>query len=366
MKKPIYIVLIVLIAVSGLFAMNEEFEKGFDLFYNYQFDEAIEFFRDAIQHTTDPFPYYAFYSYAKIRKDLANAYYDEAGDRADDVIMTYKPIFESYLKSNPSDVDAQFYYTVLLAGKMRIYLNKMEYIKILKEAPRILANKITIDKYSNKDYIEMKFGTGSFDYYLSVIGGNFGLGGIFSNSKSDGIDDLWEAYRFGEYSKWEAAVVLMYVYMYDKMDYEICRGIYTEFLDKFPDNLEVLSIAAECCYYEAKWGEGDKYCKHADKLLKQNILENEKGWRARQNYVKGVKAMLKEDNIDALHYFNDAYELDAIEYSWYKSILTKYTGDVYLKMGMKKTAILYYEKTANSLEISPHVREAKDILKALK
>ena len=366
MKYILHRLLIVLFAVTGLFAMDKEFEKGFDLFYNYHFNEAIDYFRIQIQETDDPFPYYAFYSYANIRKDLANANYEKAGENADEVIMTYRPIFESYLKENPSDVDAQFYYTVLLAGKMRIYLNKMEYMKILKEAPKILANKITIDKYTNSDYIEMKFGTGSFDYYLSVIGGNFGMSGIFSNSKSDGIDDLWESYRKGEFSKWESSVVLMYVYMYDKMDYETCRTLYSEFLDKFPDNLEVLSIAAECCYYEAKWTEGDKYSKRIDKLLKQGLLDNDIGWIARQNYIKGVKAMLKEENIDALNYFNEAYEQDAIEYSWYRSILTKYTADVYLKMGMTRTARLYYEKTANSLELSPHVREAKDILKALK
>jgi len=58
--------------------------------------------------------------------------------------------------------------------------------------------------------------------------------------------------------------------------------------------------------------------------------------------------------------------MDAIEYSWYRSIVLKYTGDVYLKMGLVRTAKLYYEQTVNSLEISPHVREAKDILKSLK
>ena len=293
MIKMKHIVLIVLISVSGLFAMDKEFEKGFDLFYNYQFDEAIEYFRIRIQETEDPFPYYAFYSYANIRKDLANAYYDKVGDNADDVIMTYRPIFESYLKDNPSDVDAQFYYTVLLAGKMRVYLNKMEYMKILKEAPKILSNKITIDRYTNSEYIEMKFGTGSFDYYLSVIGGNFGMSGIFSNSKSDGIDDLWDVYRNGEFSKWEAAVVLMYVYMYDKMDYETCRSLFTDFLKKFPDNLEVLSIAAECSFYEAKWAEGEKYCKHIDKLLKQGLLENNKGWLARQELRKRCESHVK-------------------------------------------------------------------------
>ena len=366
MKRSLYIILIVLIAVSGLFAMDKKFKKGFDLFYNYRFNEAVEYFKEKMKDSNDPFPYYAFYSYAQIRSDLANAYYDEAGPNADNVISLYRPIFESYLKDNPSDVDAQFSYTVLLAGKMRIYLNKMEYMKILKEAPRILANKMTIDRYTDEDHIEMKFGTGSFDYYLSVIGGNFGMGGIFSNSKSDGINDLWDAYRRGEYSKWEAAVVLMYVFMYDKMDYETCRELYQDFLKKFPDNLEVLSIAAECCYYEARWSEGDKYKKHIDKLLEQNILENKTGWIARQNYIMGVKAMLQEDNIEALQYLNDAYELDAIEYSWYRSIILKYTADVYLKMGMTRTAKLYYEKTAESMEISPHVREAKDILKALK
>lgn len=366
MKKIKHMLLFLLISLSALSAMDSDFEKGFDLFYNYRFDQAITYFKEQMKTHEDPFPYYAFYSYANIRSNLANAYYDKAGEDADKVIMSYRPIFESYLQSNPTDVDAQFYYTVLLAGKMRIYLNKMEYMKILKEAPRILSNKMTIDRYTDDDFVEMKFGTGAFDYYLSVIGGNFGMTNIFSNSKSDGIRDLTDVYNKGSYTKWEAAIVLMYVYMYDKMDYESCASLYKAFLKEYPDNLEVLSIAAECCYYEAKWNEGDKYRNHISRLLKQGILENDRGWQARQFYLKGVRAMLKEENINALDNFNTAYEMDAIEYSWYRSILLKYTADVYLKMGMTRTAKLYYEKTANSLEISPHVREAKDILKALK
>jgi tetratricopeptide (TPR) repeat protein len=347
--------------------MDKEFEKGFDLFYNYRFDEAIDYFKDKMTNSDDPFPFYAFYSYANIRSDLANAYYDNASENADKIIMIYKPIFENYLKDNPEDVDAQFYYTVLLAGKMRIYLNKMEYLKIMKEAPKILSNKFIIDRQTDKEYIEMKFGTGSFDYYLSVVGGNFGMTNLFSSTKSDGINDLWDAYGNGEFSKWEAAVVLMYIYLYDKMDYDTCVGLYTDFLNKFPDNLEVLSIAAECCYYQERWLEGDKYRQRIQKLIKHGgVLQDPRGWNARQAYLNGVRAMLKDDNIDALNYFNDAYEMDAIEYSWYRSILLKYTADVYLKMGMTRTAKLYYEKAAGSLEISPHVREAKDILKTLK
>lgn len=366
MKKFLKIMIIFLLSITGIFAMDKNFEKGFDLFYNYRFQEAIDYFKEQMKNTSDPFPYYAFYSYATIRYNLANAYYDKVQDDADAVIMTYRPIFESYLKDNPEDVDALFYYTVLLAGKMRIYLNKMEYMKIIKEAPKILANKIEIDRYTQKENPEMKFGTGSFDYYLSVVGGNFGMTNLFSNSKSDGIRDLWDAYQESSYAKWEAAIVLMYVYMYDKMDYEKCRELYTDFLKIYPDNLEVRAIAAECCYYETNWSKGDIHKKHISKLLKNDILDNEIGWEARLDYLNGVRSMLREENVDALGYFNHVYELDAMEYSWYRSIVLKYTADVYLKMGMQRTAKLYYEKTANSMEISPQVREAKDILKTLK
>ena len=319
-----------------------------------------------MKDTEDPFPYYAFLSYLHIRSDMANAYYDNAMENADGMIRLYSPIFEAYLQDIPDDLNVQFYYAVLLSGKMRIYLNKMEYMNIMKEAPKILGRKVTIDRYASKDFAEMDFGTGAFDYYLSVIGGNYGMTNLFSNSKSDGIRDLWSAYENAEYTSWEAAIVLMYVYLYDKMDYEQCSQLCNEFLEKYPENLEVLAIASECSYYQAKWNKGDAYKNKISTLLKHGLLDDDRGWKARLNYVEGVRAMLKEDNIEALDRFNTVYEMDAIEYSWYRSIVLKYTGDVYLKMGLIRTAKLYYEQTANSLEISPHVREAKDILKSLK
>ncbi|MCF7832847.1 MAG: hypothetical protein K9N05_04635 [Candidatus Marinimicrobia bacterium] len=366
MKKNKHVFLIVLLSLSGLFGMDKVFEKGFDLFYNYHFNEAGAYFKEQIEDSNDPFPYYAFLSYLNIRSDMSNARYEDAMENADKMIRIYSPVFESYLQNNPDDVNAQFYYTVLLAGKMRIYLNKMEYLSIIKEAPKILSKKVIIDRYKNDDFTEMEFGTGAFDYYLSVIGGNYGMSGIFSNSKSDGIRDLWSAYDKAEYTRWEAAIVLMYVYLYDKMDYEQCDQLCDEFLAKFPENLEVLAIAAECAYYQAKWNVGDTHKRQINKLLKQGLLDDDRGWQARLNYVEGVRSMLKEDHVDALDHFNTVYEMDANEYSWYRSIVLKYTGDVYLKMGLVRTAKLYYEQTANSLEISPHVREAKDILKSLK
>lgn len=366
MKKLIFSFLIFLSIVSNLLGMDKDFEKGFDLFYNYHFDEAETYFKEKMQGAEDPFPYYAFYSYCLIRSQLANAEYDNVLENADKVIQLYRPIFESYLQTNPSDVNTQFYYTVLLAGKMRIYLNKMEYMLIIKEAPQILSNKVSIDRYTKGDFPEMNFGTGAFDYYLSVVGDNLGLAGLFINSKSDGIKDLWTSYERSEYTKWEAAVVLMYVNLYDKMDYQVCENLVNEFLKKYPDNLEVLSIASECAYYQAKWIEGDIYKKHLNKLLKQGILRQEIGWRARVEYLEGIRAMLRDENIEALEHFNTVYEMDAIEYSWYRAIVLKYTGDVYLKMGLVRTAKLYYEEVANGIEISPQVREAKDILKALK
>lgn len=366
MTKFYVLLVLFLIAQSSLFAMNENFQKGYDLFYNYQFEKAEEYFKDQIKTAKDPFPYYAFYSYSMVRSRLANAEYEGAIEKADEVIAAYSPIFESYLRDHPQDVNAQFFYTVLLAGKIRIYLNKMAYMEIIKEAPRILSVKATIDHYKKSEFYEMSFGVGAFDYYLSVVGSNLGLGGLFNSTKSDGISDLIAAYENAEYTNWEAAIVLMYVNLYDKMDYAACDSLTLTFLEKYPKNLEVLAIAAECSFYQKKWHEGDIYLKHIVKLLNQDILRNKKGWRSRVQYLEGVRSMLQDENIYALEHFNKAYEMDAIEYSWYRAIILKYTGDVYLKMGLVRTAILYYEEVTTGIEISPHVREAKDLLKSLK
>ncbi|MBW6458216.1 MAG: hypothetical protein K0B52_03545 [FCB group bacterium] len=346
--------------------MRADFEQAFHLFYNYRFKETESYLQEKISTLENPFPYYAFLSYARIRSQLANAEYDLLLDSADNVIKKYRPLYEARLRNSPNDVDALFYYTVLISGKMRIYLNKMDYFAIIKEAPRILSNKLTIDQQKSGFAADMAFGTGSFDYYLSVVGRNLGLGNLMTLQQSDGLRDLWYAYEHAELTRWEAAIVLMYIYLYDKMEYTQCRDLYVDFLDMYPDNLEVRAIAAECSYYLNDFKEGDKHARHIVRMLDNGILHNDIGWRSRVLYIKGIRAMLKDQHAEALEQFNRVYETNQIEYSWYQTIVLKYTADIYLKMGLVRTAKLYYEETAKNFEFIPHVREAKDILKTLK
>jgi hypothetical protein len=357
---------IFVLTTALLFGMDTDFEHAFDLFYNYRFDETESYLEEQIISQDYPYPYYAFLSYARIRSQLANAEYDILMESADNTIKIYRPLYEEQLRRTPNDVNALFYYTVLLSGKMRIYLQKMDYFSIIREAPRILSNKLTIEQQKKGFVADMAFGTGSFDYYLSVVGRNLGLGNLISSQQSDGIRDLIYAYEHAELTRWEAAIVLMYIYLYDKFDYTSCRELYVDFLDNYPDNLEVRAIAAECSYYLNDFREGDKHVKHIVRLLDNGILRNDSGWRSRVCYVKGIRAMLKDHHAEALDQFNRVFEANRIEYSWYQTIVLKYTADIYLKMGLVRTARLYYEETAKSFDFIPHVREAKDILKTLK
>ncbi|MDD3715929.1 MAG: hypothetical protein PHX07_02225 [Candidatus Marinimicrobia bacterium] len=366
--KRIFVSILFVLSFSGLLlrAESEPFEEVFDHFYNYRFKEARDYLTGKIISLNEAFPCIAFLSYANIRIDLLNARYAGILERSDSMIALYRPVYEKHLNLYPDNVDVQFYYTVLLAGKMRIYLNKMDYIQIIKDGPRILERKLIIDRYSQEPFYDMFFGTGSFQYYLSVVGRNIGLGNMMNQSMDDGIADLENAYRNGKFTKWEAAIALMYVYLYDKMDYTACDELCNTFLKKYPDNLEVRAIAAECSYSMNHFIEGDRHIRHIQRLLDNGILENDIGMRARVLYLKGIRAMLKKEHFNALDFFNQAHELDNIEYSWYKAIILKYIGDVYLEMGLTRTAILYYEETVNSSEIIPHVREAKEQLKKLK
>jgi tetratricopeptide (TPR) repeat protein len=74
--------------------------------------------------------------------------------------------------------------------------------------------------------------------------------------------------------------------------------------------------------------------------------------------------MLKDENIKALTYLNEAYELDAFEYSWHRTMILKYIGDVYLNMGDVNTAKRYYERVVNSKDICPHIDETKALLRS--
>lgn len=347
-------------------AQVNEYSEVFELFYNYRFRETKSYLREKIETLEDPYSCIAFYSYACIRCDLVNARYENILQRADSTIERYRSIYEKYLDLHPEDVNVQFYYTVLLAGKTRIYLNKMDYFQILKDGPQILSNKIIIDRYAKEPFYDMHFGTGSFNYYLSVVGRNIGLENMMNDTQKDGIEDLVLAYENGKFTKWESAIALMYVYLYDKLDYPACNALCTDLLGRYPDNLEVRAIAAECAFYQQRFLEGDRHIRHIDRLLEDGILENDIGMRARVLYLKGIRAMLRDEHMNAINYFNMAHEMDNIEYSWYKAIVLKYIGDVYMDMGLTRTARLYYEETVNSSEIIPHVREAKDLLKKLK
>ncbi len=367
MKKTTQILLTFLVILPVYaFDMSEEDSEVFEHFYNYRFDETIAYLESKIRTSDYPYPYYAFLSYADIRSRLANAEYDSLNIKTDAMIRKFRPHFETYLQEHPEDVDAQFYYTVLLGGKMRIYLQEMKYFAIIREGPKILSNKITIDHYADEPYADLDFGTGSFDYYLSVIGRNAGFEILSKKPQSNGIDDLWNAYRHAKFTDREAAIALMYIYLYDKTDYEQCESLCKDFLSKYPDNLEVLAIASENACHRERWLEGNRYLRHLERLLNKGILHNDKGWRSRVNYLKGIRAMLKDDHPEALNHLNKVFERDAIEYSWYRAIVPKYIADIYLDMGLKRTAELYYKKAVDSNEMIPHVREAKDTLKYLR
>lgn len=361
-----FLLIFISLPAALLFGENTDYTEIFELFYNYRFKETKDLLLNKIETLEDPYPCIAFFSYAKIRSDLINARYDNIMTEADSVIQQFRSVYEKYLELHPEDIYVQFYYTVLLAGKTRIYLNKMDYFQILKDGPKILAKKIAIDRYATEPFYDMYFGTGSFNYYLSVVGRNIGFENLVNDAHEDGIDDLILSYRHGKFTKWEAAIALMYVYLYDKMDFEACDKLCNDFLSRYPDNLEVRAIAAECAFYQERYLEGDRHIRHINKLLDEGILENDIGMRARVVYLKGIRAMLRREHMNAINYFNQAHEMDNIEYSWYKAIVLKYIGDVYLDMGLKRTAVLYYEETVNSSEIIPHVREAKDLLKKLK
>ena len=342
-------------------------EELFERFYNYRFDATVDYLEEKAQEAAYPYPYCAFLSYALIRAKLANAEYADLHAVADSLKARYRPGFETYLAEHPEDADAQFYYMILLAVEMRIYLHEMNYLSIMKRGPQILSRKLTVDKYSEGPYADLDFGTGSFDYYLSVIGRNAGLGKrLTRKSRSNGIDDLWNAYREADFTSWESAIALMYIYLYDKNDHAQCRELTDTFLRNFPDNLEVLAIAAENDYHMHRWFEGNRYLRRIERLLDEGILYNDAGWRSRITYLKGVRAMLRDQHVDALKYFNDVYEKSNIEYSWYTAIVLKYSADVYLEMGLRKTAEIFYEKAVESGEMIPHVRDARNILKKLR
>lgn len=360
-------ILLVVITVFPVYAIDiwEDNAEIFDHFYNYRFDETIAILKEKMHASDYPYPYYTFYSYANIRSQLANAEYDSLDIKANKTIRRFRPFFEDYLREHPEDVHAQFYYTALLGGKMRIYLQEMDYIAILKEGPKILSNKISIDYYSDEPYVDMDFGTGSFDYYASVVVRNAGFKGILVRPQSNGIDDLRDAYLHGKYTRWEAAIALMYIYLYDKSDHKECEKLYVNFLNNYPDNLEVLAIAAENAFYLNRRAEGNRRIRHIERFLDSGVLHNDTGWRSRLIYLKGIRAMLKNDHAEALNYFNEVYEKDAIEYSWYRAIIPKYIADVYMDMGLTRSARLYYEKSIESNEVIPHVRDAKDSLKKI-
>jgi len=347
-------------------ATSSLYDEGFESFYNYRFEEAAHWLQQSAKNSDSPYIFNMFITYNEIRRCLANAKYETASRNADSLISKFEPDFKTYLKEYPEDVDVRFYYAAMLGGKMRVYLHDMSYFKIMSEGPPILLAKTRIDKYTN-EYPDIAFGTGSFNYYLSQFAKVRGLtGGLFNTTKENGINDLWKAYYEGKLVKWEASIVLIYITIYDRVDFNVADELCRKFLDRYPDNMEVLSLYTELNYYQKNYKEAKKYYQHLEDLTYGGRLEDNSGYVSKCLYLKGVEQMVRGNSRKAMRQFRLLLIDNNIEYSWYHAITLKYLGDCAYNLNETDLARYYYRQTVNTRELIPHVLQARDILNEIK
>lgn len=339
-------------------------EEGFDLFYNYKFDQTDAWLEQQALNSDMPLKYNMFRTYNTIRGSLANGNYEGLNDKIDSMIAAYEPSFKAYLRIHPEDVDVQFYHAALLGGKMRLHLHNMSYLEIIKDAPSILLVKGRIDRYSD-DFPDIYFGTGCFQYYMSQFIAIRGLLGTMQETKQNGLADLWKCYLEGSLAKWESAIVLMYVTLYDEMNMTLSLELGETFLKRFPNNLEMLALYIEALFYNEDDKMAESMLEKYEELTHSDLLGNNKNAIYRLTYLYGVEAMMSQDYEEALNYFSSLEGQD-MEYSWYSAIIQKYMGDICLEMGDVSAAKLHYQKTVDTRELISHVIKAKSLLKELR
>lgn len=335
LKKFIFLIFLFLTAkVSAQNDIIASVYKGLGYSYNFQMQEAEAEFQKIInKYPNDPRGYHyksGLYLWAFMgNKDISD--YNRFLRLSDVAIEKAKAL----LDRQDNDENALYVLGANYGFRAMAFTknnSSLDAIWAAKNSNRYLNEVQEHYPYNNDVYL----GKGLFSYAISFVPGVFkwalNLAG-FSGSKEEGINYLKKAYKYGKYSKAEAAFFLSQIYSESYGDYETSAGYLRQLIKQYPLNSLFLYSYAVVLIKDRKPQE-------AERSLKEIVRSNNSRFQqivAYSNFLLGDIYFHRNDFSRAI--------------SYYQKFLTGTKDFDY-------SGIAYY-RTGLSYEISKNRREAQ-------
>lgn len=235
-----YICLFFLFFTIRVFSQNDIpglIYKGLDYSYNFQTQQAEDCFQQIInKYPEDPRGYHYkssifLWTYLS-NKDKSD--YDRFMKLSD--IAIYKA--EKALERNEKDENALYILGTNYGFRAMVFAKENSSMKAAwaaKNSNKYLNKTLEYYPYNNDAYL----GKGLFSFAFSFVPGVFkwalNIAGL-SGSKEEGIKFLIKAYKYGKFSKTEAAYYLSQIYSDMLVDYSSASGYLSPIIKKYPQN----------------------------------------------------------------------------------------------------------------------------------
>ena len=234
-------------------------ERGLDLLYNMEFDEAARLFSAIDQrypnHPIGPF-LKALNTWWEILIDLSDTSHDEAFYDAMDEVIDRS---DRLLKRDEDDFDAMFFKGAALGFRGRLRSNRGDWFKAAMDGRAAMRYVLRVAERepSNHDYV---FGKGIYDYYAVVVPQRYPFVRpvmVFfpDGNRERGLRELQRTAEQGTYIQTEAAYFLLQIYYLFERDYTKSVHYVSWLREQHPNN--PFFHAFEGRVY-ARWGRWER------------------------------------------------------------------------------------------------------------
>lgn len=255
----LHLITILLLSVSAAFAVDAPMAKGFEHFYNLEYDQAIREFRDLIGKQPENPNYHNHYAQAVlyremfkagaleselvsgnnpfIRRDKVNAS-PEATAQFDDAINKSISLSQERLKTNADDKDAL--YALGVAHGLRAnynFLVRKAWMDALKQATAARKAHNRVVELDPK-HVDARLVQGVHDYIVGSLPWHWKMLGFLAGIRGDrdeGMKTLRLVGEKGTLNQYDAQVLLAAIYRREKRPKE-ALPLLTGLIARFPRN----------------------------------------------------------------------------------------------------------------------------------
>ena len=234
-------------------------DRGMSLVHNLKYEEAIETFRELINHYPDhPIGYfYVAAVYDLINQNYRITTFEDAYEEAIDRAIEKG---EKYLSKQPRDALAHFYLGGAYGFRGLHKVRKRQWLQVFADGYRGLRH-LQISLKLRPDLYDAYYGLGLYHYWRSAMAGVLRYLPLISDTRQKGINELRLAIEKGRYVKIECSFALAAVY-YNEARYDSALAIYDTLYARFPNDPSAIYMRARTLEKLGRWEEVLELSKH--------------------------------------------------------------------------------------------------------